>query len=245
MVDIHCHILPGVDDGAKNWEIAVDMCRMAGYDGIEHIVATPHANDVYAYDRDQHARTLDELREKIGGKPELTLGCDFHFSYDNIQDALAHPHRYTIGETKYLLVEFSDYSIPPMAMEGFFHLQTAGLMPIITHPERNPILQAHPEMVLDWVENGALVQVTANSLTGHWGDRAKRVARGLLERDAVHVVATDAHDLKNRPPLLSAARHALTQLRNAEVARALVEENPRAIVQGQELPYFPDLVRQP
>src|SRR5690348_529985 len=113
MVDIHCHILPAVDDGAKSWDIAVDMCRMALADGIEHIVATPHANDEYRYDRAAHSALLSELSQHIGGKPKLSLGCDFHLSFENLRDVFIHPERYTIHDTKYLLVELSDYSVPP------------------------------------------------------------------------------------------------------------------------------------
>src|ERR1700683_4744778 len=103
MVDIHCHILPEVDDGARSWDIAVEMCRMAAADGITHMVATPHANDKYAYDRDQHEATARELMARTGGVPEISLGCDFHFSYENVQEALVNSSPYTIGTTRYML----------------------------------------------------------------------------------------------------------------------------------------------
>jgi protein-tyrosine phosphatase len=239
MVDIHCHILPQTDDGASSWEVAEEMCRIAAADGITHIVATPHANDVYSYERERHAATLAELRKRLGGKLEISLGCDFHFSYDNIQGALAEPARYTIGNTGYLLVELSDYSIPPSFLANLRQLQDAGLWPVITHPERNPLLQRRPEQVLDWVRQGMIVQVTANSLTGYWGRPARRAADWLLEHNAVHVVASDAHDPIRRPPLLSAARSHLAERNGEETAMALVEANPGAIVRGAELPYFP------
>src|SRR5215470_17337462 len=109
MVDIHCHILPEVDDGAKTWDVAIAMCRMAKADGIDHIVASPHANHEYEYDREKHLATLDRLKTITGGMIEFSLGCDFHFSYENIQDLRVHPERYCIGNTRYLLVEFSDF----------------------------------------------------------------------------------------------------------------------------------------
>src|SRR5690349_3148245 len=104
MIDIHCHILPETDDGASSWETAVDMCRMAAHDGIRHIVATPHANDEYNYDRERHLDTLQRLREASGSVIELSLGCDFHFSFDNIQDALTNRKRYVIGDSEYMLI---------------------------------------------------------------------------------------------------------------------------------------------
>lgn len=242
MVDVHSHILPEVDDGAKSWEIAVEMCTMAAADGTDHIVATPHANDRYAYDRERHSATLDLLREMVGPKIKLSLGCDFHLSYDNLQDALLRPHRYTIDDTNYLLVELSNYSIPSHIEEYFARLGDQGITPVITHPERNPIVRRTPGRVLRWVEQGCAVQVTASALTGAWGERVTKAAHWFLERDAVHILASDAHDTKNRVPGLSAARKEAERLYGADVARALVEDNPRAIVSGQPLPYSPDPV---
>ena len=104
MVDIHCHILPGIDDGPKSWEMTGEMCRIAAQDGITHIVATPHCNDEFNYDRNRYTEMLGQLYDAGDGKLTFSMGCDFHFSYDNIQDALAHPQRYTIGGSQYLLV---------------------------------------------------------------------------------------------------------------------------------------------
>lgn len=242
MIDIHSHILPEVDDGAKSWEIAEEMCRMAAADGIEHMVATPHANDRFRYDRAYLQGILQELRDRVGVSPKLSLGCDFHLSYDNLQDALVHPEKYTIEGTKYLLVELSNYSVPLQIGESYSQLGDKGIIPVITHPERNPILQQSRRRVLEWVEMGCVVQITANALTGSWGERAWRTAEWLLEHDAVHVIATDAHDVKHRRPILSAARKEVAETCGTEVADALVDGNPRAIVNGQPLPYFPDPV---
>ena len=118
MIDIHCHILPEVDDGPKSWEVAVEMCRMAAADGITHTVATPHANHRYAYERTYLLELLDELRGRVGPTPEFSLGCDFHLSFENLERVLAEPHTYTIGDTNYLLIELSNYSIP--AQLGMF-----------------------------------------------------------------------------------------------------------------------------
>ncbi len=202
MIDIHCHILAEVDDGPKSWDTAQEMCRIAAADGIEHIVATPHANERYHYDREYLVHVLDYLRQRTGGAPKLSLGCDFHLSFTRL------------GEK--------------------------GVTAVITHPERNPILQGTPQRILRWVELGCAVQVTASALTGAWGDRALRSAKWLLERDSVHVLASDAHDAKDRTPVLSAGRDAVAKICDADVAKALVNDNPRAIISGQPLPYFPD-----
>ncbi|HMK22471.1 MAG TPA: CpsB/CapC family capsule biosynthesis tyrosine phosphatase [Terriglobales bacterium] len=239
MIDIHCHILPEVDDGPQSWEVSMEMCRMAATDGITHIAATPHCNDRYHYDAEYLAHCVRRLQELIGPAPVLTLGCDFHLSYDNLQKVLADPDQYTIRGSRYLLVELSDFSIPTQIGDCFLRLGDLGVTPVITHPERNAILRPNPQRVVEFVELGCAVQITANALTGFWGQRVERAARWLLEHEAVHVIASDAHDTKHRVPVLSPARDAVAALCGAKIAEALVEHNPRAILAGQPLPYSP------
>jgi len=212
---------------------------MAAADGITHQVATPHANDRFHYDRDYLNDLLAQLQRQIGETPKLSLGCDFHLSYDNLQDAIAHPARYVIANTRYLLVEFSNYSIPHSTTDSFLKLGDCGLTPIITHPERNPILKESPQRVVEWAEQGCVVQVTGSALTGFWGERSRRAAHWLMQHQAVHVLATDAHDTEKRIPVLSPARDAAAEICGEEIADALVEANPRAILESQPLPYFP------
>lgn len=242
MIDVHCHILPGVDDGSKSWEMSVEMCRMAAEDGIEHIVATPHANDRYAYDREKFNAILSELSQRCSGNPAFSLGCDFHLSYENFQSAMAEPEKYAIQGTPYMLVELSNYSIPVQINDCFTQLMEKGITPIITHPERNPILQRSLERVLGWAEQGCVIQATAAVVTGAWGEPSWRAAEWLLKRNAVHVLATDAHDTKRRIPNLTHARAMVAESYGDEIAHALVDANPRAIIRGQALPYFPEPV---
>ena len=239
MVDIHCHILPGIDDGSKSWEMTAKMCRIALEDGITHIVATPHSNDEYSYNRERYTEMLGQLHDAADGKLTFSLGCDLHFSYDNIQDALANPRRYTIGDSQYLLIEFSDYGIPPSVMQDVFMICSRGMVPIVTHPERNQPLLKNPELVLKLVEQGCLVQVTADGVTGAWGGRSKKMVEWLLQREAVHVIASDAHDPVHRRPAMSQARNVVAELAGAAIAEALVTHNPEAIVEGKGLPYQP------
>jgi protein-tyrosine phosphatase len=239
VVDIHSHILPEVDDGPKSWDVCAEMCRRAAADGITHMVATPHANDRYHYDREYLKGLLAHLQQLVGDSPKLSLGCDFHLSYDNVQDALANPTRYVIEGTRYLLVEFSNFSIPQQITEWFFKLANTGMTPIVTHPERNPILRETPQRICEWAEQGCVIQVTGSAFTGFWGERSRRAAQWLLEQQAVHVLATDAHDLEKRIPILSTSRDAAAEICGAEIAEALVERNPRAILENQPLPYFP------
>jgi len=215
------------------------MCRAAAADGITHMVATPHANDRYHYDREYLKGLVAHLQPLAGDSPKILLGCDFHLSYENLQDALAHPTRYVIEGTRYLLVEFSNYSIPEQTTDSFLKLGDCGITAVITHPERNPILRENLQRVVEWAEQGCVVQMTGSALTGFWGERTHRAAVWLLEHQAVHVLATDAHDLEKRVPILSTAREAAAEICGEDVAEALVEGNPRAIITNQPLPYFP------
>jgi protein-tyrosine phosphatase len=235
VIDIHSHILPEVDDGPKSWETAEAMCRMAADDGIEHMVATPHANDRYFYDRAYLTRLLDQLRHRIGAYPQLHLGCDFHLSFENMQSAMQTPEKYCIGQTRYLLVEFNNFNIPPQMDDWLGQMCDRDVRPIITHPERNPILQKSLERVLQWAAMGCGVQVTASALTGSWGERASEAARWLLKKKSVHFLATDAHDVNRRPPILSSARKILAKDFGEDIAEALVTGNPGAVIRNEPL----------
>ena len=234
MVDIHSHILPNVDDGSNSWETTEAMCRIAFEDGIRHMVATPHANFDYYYDRDGHQALLEELRARM---PEMqfSLGCDFHLSYDNIEDALKHPRKYTIGHTRYLLVEFSDYGISRQMPEVLYSLHLAGMRTIITHPERNVVMQRDPEIVKSMAEMGCIIQITANSLTGFWGKVPRKLCESFLKQGIVGVIASDAHSTKRRVPVLSEACAAAAKIVGEEKARAMVERIPLAIVKDEPL----------
>jgi len=239
MVDIHCHILPAIDDGSDSWEMTAKMCRMAALDGITHIVATPHCDAQFDYDREHFTDMLATLSEVANGHLTFSIGCDFHVSPHNVADAMADPQRFAIGDSQYLLVEFDHHGIPSNASELLMALISRGMVPIITHPERNAFLIKHPENVLRFVESGCLVQVTANAFTGFWGPKSRKAAEWLLHREAVHVVASDAHDLSMRPPVLSEARDRVAALAGVEIADALVMHNPAAIVAGQHVAFSP------
>ena len=233
MVDIHCHILPGIDDGSDTWETTTQMCRMAVRDGITHIVATPHCDGHYEYDRAHFTDMLATLSEVSSGKLTFSIGCDFHMSPRNLTDVMTDPRPFAIGDTQYLLVEFDHHGIPSNADDQLMAILSRGMVPIVTHPERNAYLMKNPETVLRYIAAGCLVQVTANAFTGFWGPKSKKAAERLLQKHAIHIVATDAHNLESRPPILSEARARIAALAGADVAEALTNHNPAAVVAGQ------------
>jgi protein-tyrosine phosphatase len=228
MVDIHCHILPGVDDGPPDWATTLEMCRLASDDGIRHIVATPHANSRYAYNREQHQILLNELQTKV---PQLTfsLGCDFHVSYENVETAIAYPRRFSIGESRFLLAELSDFGTPAQMKELLFRLHCAGFTTVITHPERNPILAQYRTLAAELVDMGSLLQITGDSLLGAWGRGTRKLAETYIKEGLVSVISSDAHDTRRRIPVLSKARKAAAKLVGEAAAQQMVETNPQAI----------------
>lgn len=240
MVDIHCHILPALDDGATEEAISRAMAQMAATDGITHVVATPHANYRFRFDPEVNRQKREELQKVIGNSPALLLGCDFHLSYENLEGVRTHPSRYTINGHQYLLVEFADSVIPPNVDQVFFDLLARKVVPIVTHPERNPLLAGKPEQIRQWIGTGCFVQVTAGSFLGRFGKRAMQAAQLLLRHGMIHFIATDAHNASSRPPVLSEARRAIAAEQGEEVARALSETNPLAAVEGRELPWQPE-----
>jgi len=236
MVDIHHHLLFGLDDGSNSIDTSVAMAKMAVADGITHVVCTPHANGVYEYSPRVNAAKTDELRARLAAEGiALTLGsgCDFHLSFDNVTRAKADPARFSINGLGYLLVEVPDYGLPPGLTETFYELQLAGLTPILTHPERNPTLQNDPTRLADWLRGGVLIQVTADSLTGHKGKHAQRMAHDLLEKRWVHFLATDAHNTTSRPPRMREAHDLVATKFGASYAHCICVIHPLAVFLGK------------
>jgi len=224
-----------MDDGARTLEDALAMVRMASEHGTTDLVATPHASPAYKFEPLVIAERLGQLKAACGGALRLYTGCDFHLSYDNIQDALLQPRKYTIAQKNYLLVEFSDLLIFHNTGEIFGRLLEGGMIPVITHPERNALLRLRLENIAEWVAAGARVQVTGQSLTGGFGRRAQAFAKELLDHGLVHVIASDGHDLEHRPPVMDQAYHWLEKEYNQTLAEILCIENPKATLSGDPM----------
>lgn len=236
MVDIHHHLLWGLDDGAKDFETSLAMAKASAADGVTEIVCTPHANGQFNFDPEVNRTKAAELQARLdsdGVNLKVGLGCDFHLSYDNIVEAKQNPQKFSINGLGYLMVEIPDYGVPPGLNETFYELQLVGLIPILTHPERNPTLVSDPARLAEWMRGGVLVQVTGDSVTGKMGKTAEKMAHQLLSKRWVHFLATDAHGVDRRPPRLSEARDLVARKYGREYAESLVETNPRAAFQGK------------
>jgi protein-tyrosine phosphatase len=209
------------------------MLEIAAASGTSDIVATPHANAVYHFDPEQIDRQIRDL-SAIGGV-RVHRGCDFHLQYEAIEDAIANPRKYTINGNGYLLIEFPELTIFPGTDEILEQLLDAGMIPIVTHPERNQLLRKRTDDLARWIELGCYVQVTAGSFTGVFGRTAKSSADELLSRGLVHFVASDAHDTRRRPPDVSEAYAVLAERWGEPAIRPLFVDNPGAVLTGEAI----------
>ena len=238
MIDLHCHILPGVDDGPVSQDESIAMARRAVKDGIQTIVATPHTlNGIYLNPAEEIISKVANLREMLlrnNLQLELHAAADVHLC-PHMLELVASGDAFTVNdEKKYILLELPSQAIPKGVKDEIFELKLHGITPIITHPERNAIIQHDSDILYDLVSMGALGQVTAMSLTGGFGVFVRRAAEVMLKQRLVHIIASDAHSSDNRPPVLSrAVEHAAEILGSYKEAMRMVTEVPAAILAGE------------
>jgi protein-tyrosine phosphatase len=242
MIDIHSHILPNIDDGARSLEESLQMAEVAAADGIEQMVATPHLFNGLSYDPEP-AEIVDHvaaLQSAIGAKLKILPGSEAHVIHD-IADRAKSQQVTTINRCNYLLVEFPQMTVPVGADDVFNRLQLQGIHPILVHPERNHQLQKQPSLVAEYASRGVYIQVTAMSMAGEFGTAAKKCGDLLLQHNCVHFLASDTHRPSRRPPILSRGRDAAAKLVGQERARRLVYDNPLAVVEGRALSVEPPI----
>lgn len=240
MIDIHCHILPAVDDGSRSIEESLKMAEIAVKDGIHQIVATPHSLDgVYTNRTEDIVAAVAALQVALAARHldlKLHPGSDLHLA-TNMAQRIRNGEACSIDNAgKYMLLEFPSQMIPNGAKDEIFALKLNGITPIITHPERNAVVQHNPGLLYEFIQIGALAQVTAMSLTGDFGDYIAHVSHILMQHRLIHVIATDAHSAKDRRPILSGAvEQAADILKDYDEALRMVTSVPAAILSGQAL----------
>jgi protein-tyrosine phosphatase len=200
LIDLHCHILPGIDDGAQNMFDSISMAKQAVNEGIHSIVATPHFNRTYKNSKQLIIEKVDLLNEALKRENiNLVILPGQESRIDgNIIDGINNEEIITLAGSSYLLIEFPSTNVPRYVDQLFYDLQNKGITPIIAHPERNQEIIEHPDLIYRLVKNGALSQVTAASLTGSFGKKIKLFSEQLVEFNLAHFIASDAHNTSSR-----------------------------------------------
>ncbi len=235
-VDIHCHILPGLDDGPQDMAQTLEMLRIARQDGIGHIVASPHIKTgVYENSRQAIA---DAIRNINGGANGIFLypGADIHLKRDMLED-VRKGILPLINDKNYLLLELPEYVLPPLAeIEKIIAgLRVNGVTAVITHPERNIAMIENISIAQRLIKAGAVCQVTAGSITGIFGAAVQKACLKMIKKGLVHAVASDAHDTRSRPPVLSHAYARISEKFGPDAAKAFFITNPFRILNGEPL----------
>lgn len=228
-IDIHCHILPGMDDGPRLLATSLAMASIAANDGIKTIIATPHT-DGRRVNRERVKLSVNHLNHELS-RENITIKVisGFEIPYHLINE-LASSH--TLGSSKFVLIEFPHNFIPGDAATTLHRLISKGLQPIIAHPERNMDILANPDRVNDLIDTGAKMQVTAAGITGELGPDIQRCSHYLLQKKQVHFIATDSHSPSFRKPVLSGACKIVTRLIGSDQADSIFIRNPGRIIQS-------------
>jgi protein-tyrosine phosphatase len=235
MIDLHSHILPGIDDGAPDLDVSLEMARIAVANGVTVQACTPHIfPGVFNNSGPQIRRAAQELQGRLdeNGVPlQLITGADAHVT-PNMVGKLQRGDILSLGDTRYVLVEPPHHVAPPRIEYFFFELLAAGYVPILTHPERLTWIETRFETFVELFRAGVWTQVTSGSLTGAFGRRPKYWAERMLSEGLVHILASDAHGARRRPPDLVEGRVAAAKWLGEEEAERLVHGRPRAILEN-------------
>ncbi len=234
LIDLHCHIIPGIDDGSPDLQTSLKMARMSVADGVSVIACTPHiipgVYDNSGPDIRRHVQSLQFELDAAGINCRLVPGCDAHVAADLV-DKLRSGLALAINDSRYVLVEPPHDFLPPNVDRLFFELLAAGYVPILTHPERMAWADRNDELLCRLIESGTWMQVTAGSVLGVFGPGAKRRAERMFRNGWVHIVASDAHDASQRPPAMGHALPVLGNLVGVEEAENLARVRPAAILE--------------
>ncbi|MGD8399406.1 MAG: hypothetical protein PVH64_00490 [Bacillota bacterium] len=236
MIDLHTHIIPEIDDGAVDEGTAAAMLCLAAEHGTRALVATPHVIEGEWLPRwDRIMAGCDALRRLVRQhhlKLSVYPGAEVALKMDLLDELITGPGPYCINEGRYLLLELPSFEIPSFTEDFFFKLMTRGITPILAHPERHPEIGRDPEIIVEWVRKGILVQMNGASFLGKLGEKIAKTAELLVLNDLVHCVGSDAHGIHNRRPKLIDVADKLEAFVGEANTRRILEENPQKIIGG-------------
>lgn len=243
MIDLHSHILPGLDDGAKNLRESLMMARMAEKEGIEKMVATPHLFrggnihedlGIIQRKRDELSQALNENSVSV----EILTGAEVHISHNLIHQIRLNRRHLTLNKSSYMFVEFPSDHVFPGVKNLLFELMSEGIIPIIAHPERNSVFANTPSLLYDLIQMGAFSQANSGSFSGLYGKKAEEAVFRFLELNLIHFIASDCHNTRSIVPWLREAVSKTEAIIGKDEARALVDDNPQAVLNDEEIPYL-------
>lgn len=235
MIDLHCHLLPGIDDGSANLDISLKLASEAVENGVTHALLTPHhMNGMYLNHRTDVIRETTEFQAELKkNKINLTVfpGQEVRINGDLLTALDQNDILFADESDKYLMLEFPDDDVPTYTNDMIYQLQQRGITPVIVHPERNTKIMAHPNLIFELLQKGCLSQITASSYVGTFGNKVEKFSRQLIEAGQAYIFASDAHNLPGRKYEM---REAFNKLRT-EFGDGLTEEfenNAKAIING-------------
>jgi protein-tyrosine phosphatase len=253
MIDLHCHILSGLDDGASDLNVSLKMARMLVADGVEAVACTPHIlPGLYHNDADEIRAAVDRLRSALIQRDirlDVVCGSDAHMAPDFIAK-LKNGQILALADSRYVLVEPPNHVAPAQLEQFFFEILVAGYVPVLTHPERLTWIGSRYSTIERLARAGVWMQITAGSLTGNFGRNARYWAERMLDEGYVHILATDAHDTNRRPPDLARGWEAAAKRAGDVEAGHLVLTRPRGVLQNATpsnlpSPYRLESIRSP
>ncbi|MCJ7680922.1 MAG: hypothetical protein MUP70_09380 [Candidatus Aminicenantes bacterium] len=249
MIDLHAHILPGLDDGARDIEESLAMARLAVDSGVRAVAATPHlfrgtADILDSKIVKEKQMELEKALKDNDISLEVYLGAEVHVSHNLIEKIRNHRNQLVLNGGSYMFVEFPSEHLYSDVRQLFFDVMTEGITPVIVHPERNAVMSKHPELLAEFIGTGVYCQVNSGSLLGVYGAVSRTAAWTFLENRCVHFLASDCHGTQTMPPNLAGAAVMVRKKFGEKTARALVEDNPQAALESRSLPFVPDPVLQ-
>ncbi|WP_148630512.1 tyrosine-protein phosphatase [Bacillus sp. E214] len=237
MIDIHSHILPNLDDGAKSLEESLNMARLAVSNGIETIIATPHhKNGKYENEKECILSSVKQLNEELEKKqiPLTVLPGQEVRVYGELLEDMEQGFIQTVNDSSYLLIEFPSNYVPRYANTLFFDLLQRGINPILVHPERNAAIADNPNLLYDFIQQGISAQITSGSIVGKFGKKIKKLSTDLIEANLIHFVASDAHNVSSRQFWMNEALDELEKQFGLDQIYYF-EENAELLISGQTI----------
>ena len=238
MIDIHCHILPNVDDGSESLEESIEMAKIAESEGITRIVNTSHCHFDFKYKKGNELKLeLEKFNQALKEENiniEVLLGNELYYTSDLIE-RFNELDFFSMNNSKYILMEFSPINFPKNIEDVIYEIKIRGYIPIIAHAERYKQVQEDVNIVLDCIKEDALIQVNASSILGKNGEKAEDTSKKLLDNNMVHFVATDAHSSNRRRPLIKDSYNYILKNYGKEVSEKLFIENPTAVIENRDI----------